>query len=278
MSTENIFKTEQLVIVTSKIAIDHLEWRKYMLQNWSKLMRPKSKCLVLAGIHGNPDGSLGDPDSGLLNDYQRQIQFLVTKKRKQEVEDNEISFILEDVSKHIKDGKLDNLSLVKTVKTHGCTLLILAFCFTEMSELNDLFREYGIYSTMIMTQDRISITAGKYVNIELDQGQKEIIEYVAENQPKNIFLWGSSGTGKTLLLAQVLGMKISHYFRKSIKLKVFVSSYFSENEKNQLLMDLKEKYLSHLIDEDFVTFVPLDDLCKGKITEYHFMISNLCTG
>ena len=58
MSTENIFKTEQLVIVTSKIAIDHLEWRKYMLQNWSKLMRPKSKCLVLAGIHGNPDGSL----------------------------------------------------------------------------------------------------------------------------------------------------------------------------------------------------------------------------
>ena len=30
-------------------------------------------------------------------------------------------------------------------------------------------------------------------------------------QPKNVILWGSSGTGKTLLLAEMLMMRIAHY-------------------------------------------------------------------
>ena len=31
------------------------------------------------------------------------------------------------------------------------------------------------------------------------------------HQPKNVILWGSSGTGKTLLLAEMLMMRIAHY-------------------------------------------------------------------
>ena len=52
-------------------------------------------------------------------------------------------------------------------------------------------RSAGIYSVLIMSKDQANITEGKYV--VLDPAQKMVIEKVAENQPKNVFLWGSSG-------------------------------------------------------------------------------------
>ena len=48
-------------------------------------------------------------------------------------------------------------------------------------------RSAGIYSVLIMSKDQANITEGKYV--VLDPAQKMIIEKVAENQPKNVFLW-----------------------------------------------------------------------------------------
>ena len=73
---EQVFTAEHLVIITSQVAIDALQWRKYIIDNWSKLMRKGSKLLVLAGIHGAADGTIGEGDQGLLEDYQRQIKFL----------------------------------------------------------------------------------------------------------------------------------------------------------------------------------------------------------
>ena len=47
-------------------------------------------------------------------------------------------------------------------------------------------RSAGIYSVLIMSKDQANITEGKYV--VLDPAQKMVIEKVAENQPKNVFL------------------------------------------------------------------------------------------
>ena len=63
---EDVFTAENLVIITSKIEIDHLQWRKYFMENWTKLVRKNSKILVLAGIHGVHDGKLGNLDKALL--------------------------------------------------------------------------------------------------------------------------------------------------------------------------------------------------------------------
>ena len=102
------------------------------------------------------------------------------------------------------------------------------------------------------------------MNIELDEKQREIVDYVAENHPKNVFLWGSSGTGKTLLLAQILSMKISHFVNLGEKrLNVLISSYFSTSQKSKLMEDLQEKYLPHLVGKCEVRFVPFESLCKG---------------
>ena len=75
--TEGVFTAEHLVIITSQIAIDALQWRKYMTDHWSRLTRRDATILVLAGIHGEDDGEVGKEDAGLLKDYQKQIRVVI---------------------------------------------------------------------------------------------------------------------------------------------------------------------------------------------------------
>ena len=95
---------------------------------------------------------------------------------------------------------------------------------------------------------------------------RQIIENVAKNLPKNILIWGTSGTGKTLLLTQILGIKISYYkMLGGIKLNIIVTSFQSLDFKSQLLKDFKENYLTQLDNMDEVRFVPLPELCSGLL-------------
>ena len=122
-----------------------------------------------------------------------------------------------------------------------------------------------------MIRDREDISDGKLAM--LNDIQKEFIEKVAKDNPRNIFLWGSYSTGTTMLLAQALSIKISHYKMQGYKnLNVIVSPYVVPYE-SPLLQDLKEKYLWHLTSAycsatyDFVRFIPFKKLCKGDIFE-----------
>ena len=95
---------------------------------------------------------------------------------------------------------------------------------------------------------------------------REIIEDATKNQHQNVFIWGTSGTGKTLLLTQILGIKISHYRKLGgIKLNIIITSFQSLDFKSQLLKDFKENYLTHLSDLDGVRFLTLPELCTGLI-------------
>ena len=95
---------------------------------------------------------------------------------------------------------------------------------------------------------------------------RQIIENVAKNLPKNILIWGTSGTGKTLLLTQILGIKISYYkMLGGIKLNIIVTSFQSLDFKSQLLKDFKENYLTQLDNMDEVRFLSLPELCSGLI-------------
>ena len=96
----------------------------------------------------------------------------------------------------------------------------------------------------------------------MDPIQKQIVQQFAEEQPKNAFLWGSSGNGKSLLLCQFLSMKISHYRNMGMKLRVTVCSFGSP--KNGMLMKkFKENYLVHLSTSEDIIFLDIEDLCQG---------------
>ena len=154
--------------------------------------------------------------------------------------------------------------LIQAIEKHNPTVLSLSFCYTDVSELNDILRSAGTYAILILSKDQANITEGRY--LVLDPVQKKIIQKVDEIKPKNIFLWGSSGTGKTFLLSQILGMKISHYKKmQGIKLNVIVTSYFSGSEESLLLKEFKAKYLEHLSlssSDIIVSFTPFEILCK----------------
>ena len=83
--------------------------------------------------------------------------------------------------------------------------------------------------------------------------------------PQNVFVWGTSGTGKTLILTQILGMKRSYYRKlgSGINLNIFVTSWKSLDYKSQLLKDLKDNYLTHLNILEGVRFLSMIELCSG---------------
>ena len=262
---KGVFTSENFVIITSNIEIDSLQWQKYFQNNWSQLIRPNTKVLVLAGIHGGKDGELGSVDEGLFGEYEHQIQFL-KRKYKEDLDKKEAEFVLENVGSYKDEMEFDEVTFIKTVKKHSPTVITLAFCYTNVSRINDILRLSGIYTFMILSRDRADITEDRC--IALDSSQKQIIKKVVEVQPKNIFLWGSSGTGKTIILAEVLKMKISHYNKKGIKLNIFVTSYMAASG-SKLIEDFKQKYLVHMPSECEVKFIPFNLLCKGKFCSFY---------
>ena len=72
-----------------------------------------------------------------------------------------------------------------------------------------------------------------------------------------LFLWGSSGTGKTLLSLETLKIKLSHFKSQNKTVKVIVTTF---NYFDTLLLEnIREKYLVNISD---VQILPLIQLCK----------------
>ena len=208
--TERLFAVEKLVIISSRVEIDMSQWRRYLVKNWERLMPARTRLLVLAGIHGCQDGELGGREDtkteAFMEDSRKQMKILKNTKGNKFVE-KEIVMALEDIGRHSDRSELDLDKLTRAVKEFDPTVILLAFCWSEKSELNDVLRSAGIYTGMVLREERAQIAESRHV--ELDEGQKEVIRTVAEKNPKNFFLWGSSGSGKTLLLIEALLMKIS---------------------------------------------------------------------
>ena len=71
-----------------------------------------------------------------------------------------------------------------------------------------------------------------------------------------LFLWGSSGTGKTVLSLETLKIKLSHFKSQNKTVRVIVTTYFSETP---LLENIRQKYLTNISD---VQLLPLYDVCQ----------------
>ena len=89
----------------------------------------------------------------------------------------------------------------------------------------------------------------------------ENCQNISNLKTKNVFIWGSSGTGKTILLAEALSMRVSFYKKAKVNYKVFVTTYRFNGGK--LLEDLMKKHLVHFVNLEEVRFIELLDLCKG---------------
>ena len=291
-----VFSIENTVIITTNEEITARQTRSYLLNNWDKLTsnRTSIRILILAGIHGYEDGKLGPLDQGLQKDNESQIKVL-KRKLKEDMEKRNIEIEAIDVGQHHDDNLLDETKLLATIKDFQPTLMILGICWSRLSELNDLFRANGIYPELALNQDLVTITKGK--NCTLDQRQKDFITQVAETQPRNVFLWGPPGSGKTLLAAEVVKMKISHYYRQmkleltefNQKVKVIITAYASVplpllfiDLQDETFLELRKQFnfsfflLSELCEEMEVPWLPyepqkcIENLLEHRLSKLHF--------
>ena len=182
-----------------------------------KVVQRNTRLLVLTGVHGDEDGKLGDFDEDFVESCKKQVELLKNKKKKKEIEEGEIQFKVEDVGQTNDRGikELNEGKFVEAARNFKPTVLVLAFCFSQGSELNDHLRAAGVYTTLILREEMAQITESRQVR--LDEGQENLIRRIAEEEPKNLFLWGSSGCGKSLMLAEALKMKISQLKRRKVK-------------------------------------------------------------
>ena len=74
-----------------------------------------------------------------------------------------------------------------------------------------------------------------------------------------MFLWGSSGTGKTVLSLETLKIKISHFKSQNKTVKVIVTTFDAYYRDPLLLENIRQKYLVNISD---VEILPLDQLCR----------------
>ena len=78
-------------------------------------------------------------------------------------------------------------------------------------------------------------------------------------------MWGTSGSGKTLLLAEALKMKISQLKREGKQVRVIISAM---TNTEFLMKDLEAKYLPDLAGDDNARFISLPDLARELKCEH----------
>ena len=90
-------------------------------------------------------------------------------------------------------------------------------------------------------------TSEYHDNAEMSTNENELIEKATITFPKNVILFGGPGTGKTLILAELMKMRIAHYERVKCDkpLRIIVCGC-----QGLLMEDLEKKYFPELKDRD----------------------------
>ena len=298
------FHVENSVILTTKDEISCQQTFNYLSENLDRF-NIGTEFVVVCGIHGSPGGQMLKGDEDFRYDYESMFRWFRTEKRYNQcapksgkpfqlVEERQYQMgtVVELSSVRDPDNgigyKLDEKSKIalktqfeRLLATKRPVALFLASCWSHSSEISDILRSCGVYSTIRMLQDQGELTEGQF--FKLDSNQIEILSTVAsdhnQNDPnqltsKNVFLYGSHGTGKTILLSEIFMMRLAYYKMHKIDLcKKIIVSFSAYSEGYQLLKDIKEKHIG--IPPSYVQYSDLISLCHGKHLQHTFNSSKL---
>ena len=81
----------------------------------------------------------------------------------------------------------------------------------------------------------------------LDENQKQIIQRFSSNSDASLFIYGCSGSGKTLIATQVLDMLATQSKKQKQEVRIIVMTYYSAYQ--ELLLDMQNKYLASYKDK-----------------------------
>ena len=79
--------------------------------------------------------------------------------------------------------------------------------------------------------------------------------------PRNLILYGSHGTGKTLLLVEILRMKVGYYKTNGKDVKIFIAT---DKSCEELRKDMRNKFnIQEILNEYGVEPKTVAKICRG---------------
>ena len=276
---DELFCNEKNVILKTQWEVTRNHLRYYLLKHLPQFQE-NTLILILCGKHGLPSGKLDETDEGLFHDFKPMEKLLCKDGHEELLRKQKIEISVQKIDDWFDNPQMGFECLSKN--NERPIVLVLATCFSKVNELNDVLRSAGVFSFLRMAKDR-----AEFCNFfVLDSEQHEIIKKISDDhgkndisQTKNVLLWGDNGTGKTLLLAEALLMRISFYIQMDMldKVVVFVTSYNQDAQK--LVTDVISKYLDDLGDKIQINYIGgLESVMKGKFEKKcsrPFLISSL---
>ena len=109
---------------------------------------------------------------------------------------------------------------------------------------------------LVSNKEKLFLILVKYFNTSTNVLETIHLLLVSGSELQSLFLTGPSGTGKTLMLAEALKIKLSRLKQKSRAVRVFVTTFA---KRTKLLEKYREHYLVNLKD---ITFTDIQQLCK----------------
>ena len=106
----------------------------------------------------------------------------------------------------------------------------------------------------------------KLVEISSSSLFKDFLISVSCPEEDCLFLTGSAGTGKTLMLSEALKIKLSKLKHRGADVKIFITTYSSSN--TELLDKFRQHYLINIED---INFTDMPQLCRDLNIEYDYM-------
>ena len=99
---------------------------------------------------------------------------------------------------------------------------------------------------------------------EKDFNQLSLLQKVPQGL-QHVFLWGSSGTGKSVLLFQALRIMLAHFKLKKKETDVIVLTYHHHiKDDSELINDFNVKYLPSIFSDGKIQARTFKSFCEGK--------------
>ena len=225
----HLFKCRENTIITTTGKIRQDDIKEYFDKKVKDKSFPKhAKVIAICGYHGMSDGLVG----GIFDEFIRQVRTAlksvqnnnkdICKSMKYNLSGDvkPISLITNfDLKSSVEDvieDMFENQSLAEKP-----TVLFFASCFSDINQFKECFIECGIAAICKIKNERGSITKG--VCFKLDPTQAKLIEvfkavhddakHPDDMKIRNLFLTGSFGTGKTVVLTEICWMVINYLLR-----------------------------------------------------------------
>ena len=253
---DELFEITQSCVITSTCEVEVDDFQDF-LKEYSAKFPKKSRFYFLTGTHGKKSGEFGETDSSQRGDIINRFMAMKANISKDKtVQEREYRFHIESVGNVVGQDVEDvNFPTLRTImedmlESQHPYIVILAYCYSNKSELLDMLIQSGVVAVQNAKMERARITEGECFLLDTHQqcifakvNNDHMKDTLINCQCKNLFLYGSHGTGKTVINKIVLRMRISYYLKRleaNQILNVIIGVYHSNADT--LLEELKIEF------------------------------------